>query len=35
MSPAIGRKTAGQGATYIQAFADKDGSHFDGEKPIA
>ena len=32
MSPAIGRKTAGPGATYIQAFADKDGNHFDGGK---
>ena len=32
MSPAIGRKTAGPGASYIQAFADKDGNHFDGGK---
>ena len=32
MSPAIGRKTAGPGATYIQSFADKDGNHFDGGK---
>jgi hypothetical protein len=32
MSPAIGRKTAGPGASYIQSFKDKDGNHFDGGK---
>ena len=32
MSPAIGRKTAGPGASYIQSFTDKDGNHFDGGK---
>ena len=32
MSPAIGGKKAGPGASYIQAFADKDGNHFDGGK---
>jgi hypothetical protein len=31
-SPFIGTKHAGPGSTYIQAFEDKDGNHFDGGK---
>ena len=31
-SPGIGVKKAGPGSQYIQAFADKDGNHFDGGK---
>ncbi|WP_163620887.1 DUF1254 domain-containing protein [Microbacterium sp. B35-30] len=30
LSPAIGRRTPGPGANYIQAFRDRDGEHFDG-----
>jgi hypothetical protein len=32
MSPAIGRKNAGPGSTYVQAFKDKDGNRLDGGK---
>lgn len=32
MSPAIGRKDAGPGSTYVQAFKDKDGNRLDGGK---
>lgn len=32
MSPAIGRKTAGPGATYVQAFKDKEGKRLEGGK---
>jgi len=31
-TPGIGVKKAGPGSTYIQAFEDKDGNHFDGAK---
>lgn len=31
-SPGIGVKKAASGSQYIQAFADKDGNHFDGGK---
>ena len=30
LSPGIGRMEPGPGATYIQAFKDRDGNHFDG-----
>lgn len=32
MSPAIGRKNAGPGSTYVQAFKDEDGNRLDGGK---
>ncbi|KRE23513.1 DUF1254 domain-containing protein [Agromyces sp. Soil535] len=32
LSPGIGRMQPGPGATYLQAFRDRDGNHFDGEK---
>ena len=31
-SPAIGVMKAGPGASYVQAFKDKDGNRFDGGK---
>ncbi|HTF20904.1 MAG TPA: DUF1214 domain-containing protein, partial [Chryseolinea sp.] len=31
-TPGIGLKKAGPGSTYIQAFKDRDGNHFDGAK---
>jgi hypothetical protein len=30
LSPGIGKMTPGPGATYVQAFRDREGNHFDG-----
>lgn len=32
LSPGIGKMEPGPGATYLQAFRDQDGNHFDGER---
>lgn len=32
LSPGIGKMEPGPGATYLQAFRDQDGNHFDGEQ---